>query len=437
MKKILHHPYSPHLAMRVCILAEVVMIAAVAVIFIYALLFEGHQYFSRQTQLLAALFVMQIAYSPIIRKSRGWFFFNLSVFAYLVASFLNFSEQQITIAEYVDIYVFHEEIARCSPATRIAFLGLFGPTIVRFLSKKWSAIIVVFGTSPLVIAFATANLLSYRQYAGIIDPLFSPPTSLILVLCSLAVLAKASISNPIRQILYFRTTALMHGFCWLIIPIAPLISLFIVSYATENKPSQAFYYVATLEVYFFFVVIMTYNGYTSRLRMAAQTSLRLAERASYTDALSGALNRQGLDAQIERIGNKKFNSVLLLDIDNFKKINDSYGHFTGDRVIKKVSEFIQNNIRRDDICARWGGEEFIVILRNCTDKDARTVAEKIHTSLRKNDDKFLPRFTVSIGVGRRTTAGEDIYEIAKVADEFLYKAKRSGRDRIAYYNSIT
>ena len=158
------------------------------------------------------------------------------------------------------------------------------------------------------------------------------------------------------------------------------------------------------------------------------------------DPLTGVFNRRGgLKATKELLqeastkgGNVCF---LVLDIDHFKNINDTYGHDVGDKVLKKVIEVIKNLVRKEDIIIRWGGEEFIIVLSNISTKKAVEIAERIRkrveqTPIKVDKNKTL-RITVSVGVAcsekEKTFRFEKLFEIA---DRRLYEAKNRGRNKV-------
>ncbi len=159
----------------------------------------------------------------------------------------------------------------------------------------------------------------------------------------------------------------------------------------------------------------------------------LLEKMSVTDYLTELHNRRHiffrLSQEIEKSGRYKTAfSLLMLDIDHFKKINDTYGHQFGDVILKKVSDIIRSTIRTMDVAARYGGEEFMVILPEVTLKGAVTVAERIREEVAKIkvENKTL---NITISSGTVEYKGEDIQEIVKRADQLLYKAKELGRNR--------
>jgi len=145
--------------------------------------------------------------------------------------------------------------------------------------------------------------------------------------------------------------------------------------------------------------------------------------------------RSLLEAEITRAS--RYNhvvSLLMMDIDNFKHVNDTYGHLVGDRVLKEIAVTIKNTVRNIDVPARYGGEEFTVILPETAAKDATVIAER----LRKNiaaieiplDDKVVLRTSISIGISEFPSSATDSEELISTADQALYKAKNDGKNCI-------
>lgn len=160
---------------------------------------------------------------------------------------------------------------------------------------------------------------------------------------------------------------------------------------------------------------------------------RLLKKLSQTDTLSGLFNRrviiEKLDEEISKYNRYKTSfSLLLIDIDYFKKINDKYGHDKGDFVIKKLSNLMLQNTRTTDICARWGGEEFTILVPNSNNEEALILSEKLRKIVEEYFLKIKLPVTISIGVA---TFKEDTNQekLLKLADNALYKAKENGRNR--------
>lgn len=159
---------------------------------------------------------------------------------------------------------------------------------------------------------------------------------------------------------------------------------------------------------------------------------------SVTDSLTSLYNRR---FQIEVLINSmnKFErygypfSVLIIDIDDFKKVNDTYGHQIGDEVLKAVAKSLTNNLRSTDIASRWGGEEFLVLLQNTDLDSAIGVAERIRRDIERLKILNVSRVTVSIGVASYRK-GESIESLITRADDAMYEAKASGKNNVKVSN---
>jgi diguanylate cyclase (GGDEF)-like protein len=170
----------------------------------------------------------------------------------------------------------------------------------------------------------------------------------------------------------------------------------------------------------------------------AKRYARAVEEMAVKDQLTGLYNRRYLELYIDNIlaGIKRRNStlcILMCDIDYFKKVNDEYGHDAGDIVLKDLGHILLSNVRASDLVIRFGGEEFLILLIDCTASDAMVTAEK----LRDNFENHLIRLpgqnikkTLSIGVSEFPTDSNAIWEAIKFADIALYKAKEAGRNRV-------
>jgi len=164
---------------------------------------------------------------------------------------------------------------------------------------------------------------------------------------------------------------------------------------------------------------------------------RLREMAM-TDALTEIPNRRYAMKRLEKEWANSSRvrsamSVIILDIDHFKLVNDDYGHDVGDTVLWSTAQAINKSLRRGDTCARIGGEEFLVICPNTGAEGAEQLAERIRASVEENHFKgadFPSHVTVSLGVGYRTTGILSIDQLMKMADQAVYQAKRTGRNRV-------
>jgi len=150
------------------------------------------------------------------------------------------------------------------------------------------------------------------------------------------------------------------------------------------------------------------------------------------DPLTEVLNRRSFFEQASAIQGPV--SVLMLDLDRFKTINDRYGHATGDRVIVTFAQLLRDALRRDDLLGRMGGEEFAIVLPGVVRERALEVAERIRAACEAenvvSDTGFRVRLTVSIGVAEGD--GASLVELMKLADMAMYQAKENGRNQVVW-----
>ncbi len=167
---------------------------------------------------------------------------------------------------------------------------------------------------------------------------------------------------------------------------------------------------------------------------AAQTALTLAAE---TDALTGVSNRRSFMAQAElafaqtQAGGPPF-AVIMLDIDHFKAINDNHGHIVGDDVLRDVAHACKAALRGTDCFARFGGEEFVALLRVTDTASAAVVAEGLRKTVAALafENRTPPAVTVSLGVAGYLPGSESLHDILNEADRQLYAAKAAGRNRV-------
>jgi len=155
---------------------------------------------------------------------------------------------------------------------------------------------------------------------------------------------------------------------------------------------------------------------------------------SMIDQLTSLYNRKKLDAIEKSLFNNSV-GVIIFDIDNFKKINDTHGHNIGDEVLKELSSTLKQQIRENDILMRWGGEEFVVIVRGVNSIDiVYNLAEKLRVIIENLYVKEVEHFTCSFGVSQGLVKNsEDIKDLITNADKALYVSKNSGKNRVTNY----
>lgn len=175
--------------------------------------------------------------------------------------------------------------------------------------------------------------------------------------------------------------------------------------------------------------------YTERLRASVKASIEMA----ITDSLTGLYNRRYLETHLNHLIEHYINrgkplSVVTVDVDFFKAINDSHGHDVGDMVLRELSVRLKANTRSIDLCCRVGGEEFIVVLPNTASELASRIAERLRRSMASKSfdcgKGLMVPVTVSVGVSSLSGADDTLDKLLKRADQALYTAKREGRNRV-------
>lgn len=160
------------------------------------------------------------------------------------------------------------------------------------------------------------------------------------------------------------------------------------------------------------------------------------EELSTTDVLTGIMNRAGVQQFLPRLFSDDLDGaqagLLLLDIDNFKKINDQFGHDVGDIVLSKVAKIISQNIRQTDVVGRWGGEEFVLLCPKIPEECVATFAEKLREAIEQTIfETPAQSLKVTVSIGATTINAQEAFDAAfKRADTALYQAKNQGRNRV-------
>lgn len=180
--------------------------------------------------------------------------------------------------------------------------------------------------------------------------------------------------------------------------------------------------------------------------------VRKLRKLAYFDELTGLLNRRGFKDMIQKFSNqisrekegrrKKVKlsslSIALIDLDHFKKVNDTYGHDAGDAALKHITKIILGRVRDLDVVGRWGGEELIVGLVGADESDSVLVLDSIRERLAGRTLNFQRKkisFTLSAGVAC-FDGGSPLDEVVAMADKALYKAKHSGRNKVIKFSDL-
>jgi diguanylate cyclase (GGDEF)-like protein len=193
-------------------------------------------------------------------------------------------------------------------------------------------------------------------------------------------------------------------------------------------------------VFFIFIFLQMILGTMTYLLMHRETTYLELKDAATKDFLTGIFNRREFMTLSTMILNimirqKKPVSILMLDLDNFKVINDTYGHHVGDNTIKHFARTVEKLIRKQDIFGRYGGEEFMVLLTDTSKETAQIIAERIRSGVENSTAGLLiPRYTVSIGISSAVPVNTmELENLIKAADDAMYKAKKNGRNKVMAY----
>ncbi|TDX53175.1 GGDEF domain-containing protein [Orenia marismortui] len=188
-----------------------------------------------------------------------------------------------------------------------------------------------------------------------------------------------------------------------------------------------FYYILLITIILLFII---HNCYLRQKLKYYKVKAEKTYQKAIRDGRTGAYNYEYLVSVLEK-SNQQY-SLLMLDIDDFKEINDQYGHQIGDLVLKDVARKAKELIRKTDLLARYGGDEFIIALFNCSPKEVELVAEKLKRSINQITYSYQQELTcgVSIGCYSLDENNSKINDALKRVDKALYQAKRRGKNCI-------
>jgi diguanylate cyclase (GGDEF)-like protein len=186
--------------------------------------------------------------------------------------------------------------------------------------------------------------------------------------------------------------------------------------------------------------------YLTALSLSNLTLLDSYKNQAITDGLTGLYNRRYMVEymasllSISKRGSKSL-ALFMVDIDNFKRLNDEYGHHVGDLVLKEVAKTMRRAIRECDIIARYGGEEFVVTLPETDSAMASEVGERLREAVASIEWDHhglgnIPQVTVSVGVAEFPLHGYSHYHLTNAADKALYVAKRTGKNRVVIHEAL-
>jgi len=168
--------------------------------------------------------------------------------------------------------------------------------------------------------------------------------------------------------------------------------------------------------------------FVRRLDKLKKVNMQLRVKLN-TDKLTGILNRRAFDDDIKNLEEHNGSySLIFIDIDNFRDFNNHFGHDVGDGVLVKVGQTIQACVRAGDRVYRYGGEEIVLLLRDCDKTNAWKMAETIRSEISGLDNGSYPQITISLGVSSYPDDGESIHDLIVASDQALLRAKQSGKN---------
>lgn len=163
-------------------------------------------------------------------------------------------------------------------------------------------------------------------------------------------------------------------------------------------------------------------------------NIRKLREDLHKDPLTGLGNRRSLDAALQKFKSLQMDfSVLSIDIDYFKTVNDTHGHDVGDMVLQHLAQFLSHICRVDDVPCRVGGEEFIILLPGTHKVDAAKIAERLRQNVEATEIPVVGKITISVGISCYPEDALDVFAVFKHSDEMLYQAKRHGRNRVEVF----
>ena len=181
---------------------------------------------------------------------------------------------------------------------------------------------------------------------------------------------------------------------------------------------------------------LTTLGVLTGTRIGTVRAFEQTQVQASTDSLTGLMNRRSMESRVRRIAGGQVYAVILVDLDRFKKLNDTHGHEAGDRALRVFADVLKQSLREGDHAARWGGEEFLIVLERHSALTAFEVAERIRVNLAVAVRTEGPvAFTASFGVADSTMGGA-FDQLVRIADDALYQSKEGGRDRVTIGDAL-
>jgi len=325
---------------------------------------------------------------------------------------------------------------------------LFAVLLVWIDFKRWSAGLL--GTSPLYVALALSHLvygvgaliaLALWGHRHLGRHLQDRALQVHIVVLTGGLLIMAALGILERGGLVMLAVALMVGNLIYQVPLKPRLAFNVLAFGgcgvliltLPNESGDIATLVRATELVALTIVSTVVGSLHNRQRLASMLAEHRLRQLAMLDALTGVASRRRLDdvlrQELAAVPRGRSLSVVMLDVDRFKSVNDRFGHDTGDEVLRAVARVLQQAARLPDVIGRWGGEEFMVVCTDTPADGALVLAERLAQALRETSLPVVGRVTASFGVAQ-ANAGESPRELVERADRALYQAKEAGRDRV-------
>ncbi len=318
---------------------------------------------------------------------------------------------------------------------------------MRYSSKQWVILLIGSIGVAVTFSFAIIRFLNEQYLVGFVDLLITCPIlAIVIYVCRTRETYYSSIALAVVAALGAVSSAALLGssqafwifpavltIYYLIRPLpalaistaASLAYVFIMSSTMESFEFSAF--ITTISVSNLFAFIFSKSMHDT------QDSL---EKLAILDPLTGCGNRRALDQKLKEVvlhqhRNPQPVSLIVLDLDHFKEVNDEFGHHIGDQILKEVVDLIRSRIRITDVFYRFGGEEFVIVPLSVSLEEASVLAEDIRVLCEKHTFEHDIRLTISLGLAQ-FKQGESYDHWFQRADKALYRAKENGRNRVEF-----
>lgn len=195
----------------------------------------------------------------------------------------------------------------------------------------------------------------------------------------------------------------------------------------ENLNCRSYFYLVNGLIFLLLFAILVIYSY--------HQNLKKARYLSFHDQLTGLYNRNFFEVEVKRLDNRRNLplSIVIVDINSLKYINDNFGHKVGDQVLIKMGQILKKSCRKGDILSRWGGDEFVLLLPGTDKQSAEKVVNRINNNIKNTD---IINFNAALGVATKVSINQDIDEVFKKADFNLYNNKKKIKDSLSRDSKI-